>query len=150
VTDEQQQRPERYGDGANHGDTVLSIEGVGLSDISTDLDGAAVSGQGLGAEYDEADGPGLSGRFRQRVAAPLWAAREPESEAERIVREAVKGMTSEQQETFRLVFGERKSYAEAAELLGVTKASVQGRVETLKRIVERALVQAAGGEAVSA
>lgn len=140
------QEPQRFGAGGR--DKVLGTEALGLTQMAgDDLDGVTVSGASMSGDYDEAKGPALGGRYVQREQSSAFGSStgKPESEAERIVRDAVKTMTPEQQETYRLVFGERKSYAEAAEALGISKASVQNRVETLKRIVARALVQAAGG-----
>jgi len=141
----QPQRPEEYG--GNHGTPVLSIQGVGLPEVSTDLDGVTVSGAGLGAAYDQDNyAPKLAGRLVQRSINKLWAhVEDANSEAAQVVRKAVETMTAEQQETFRLIFVERLSERDAAERLGISQPAVHYRVETLKRIVTRALVQAAGG-----
>lgn len=144
--DTARQRPERHG--GDHGAPVLSLDALRMTDVSTDLDGVAVSGAGMGGEYDESKGPGLTGRYKQRTVAPLYAnVEDANSEAARIVREALDAMTDEQRETYRLVFGERLSERAAAERLGISQPAVHQRVETLKRIVTRALVAASGGNA---
>ena len=142
--DTPRQRPEEHG--GDHGAPVLSIEALGLTQLSADLDGVTVSGQGLGGDYDEADGPALAGRHKQQRLGSVWQNREPESDAERIVRKAIAGLSDEEQETFRLVYGEKKSLREAGELLGISYETVRRRCDALKGIVTRALVQAAGGE----
>ena len=125
---------------------MLSIEALGLTQLSDDLDGVTVSGTSLGQSYDEAKGPARNGRFKQQRLGSLWAnVEDGDGEAARIVREAVAEMSDEQRETFRLVFGERLSYREAAERLDIDVSSVRDRIETLKRIATRALVAAAGG-----
>lgn len=144
--DTPRQRAERHG-GEGGGVPVLSIAALGLTQLSTDLDGVSVSGTGLGQAYDEANGPARNGRHKQQRLGALWAnVEDADSDAARIVRAAVADMTDEQRETFRLVFGERLSYRAAAEQLSIDVSSVRDRVETLKRIVTRALVTAAGGE----
>lgn len=143
--DVQNQRPEEHG--GNHGDPVLSAEALGL-DLGEQVDGVSVSGASLGQSYDEAVGPPLQGRWKQARLAPIWShVEDGNGEAAQTVRDAIAGCTPEQRETFRLVYAERLSYGEAAERLGIDKSSVRDRVETLKRIVTRALVQAAGGDA---
>jgi predicted DNA-binding protein (UPF0251 family) len=141
--DTPRQRPEEHGGG--HGQPVLSLEAALPFHASTDLDGMSLPDAGSGTKEGQ---PKLVGRFVQARVASLWAhVEDADSEAAQVVRKAVESMTDEQRETFRLIFAERVSEREAAERLGISQPAVHSRVETLKRIVTRALVQAAGGDA---
>jgi RNA polymerase sigma factor (sigma-70 family) len=118
---------------------VASLNAFGMEDVSTDLDGYAVSGAGLGTEYDLADGPPLAGRYRQRDARDLWAAVE-DTEESGDVRRVIASLSATQRETFRLLYVERLTEREAAAELGVTQQAVHNRAVKLRDAVERALV----------
>lgn len=139
--DNSRQRPVRY---SADGKPVMSLQALDMTNVSTDLDGVTVSAPGR-SDLDPATGPGLVGRFRQREVRGIAAPRSAESPQARIVREAIEKCTPEQQETFRLVFGEGLSLREAAQRLGIHFTSVRDRVETLKRLIAQALIDAAEG-----
>jgi DNA-binding CsgD family transcriptional regulator len=148
--DNSRQAPQRFGAGGS--EPVLSTAALGIIDVADALDGETVNGHGLGESYgegyDEATGPRIAGKYRQQRLGTIWALTgDDASDAEAVVRKAVEDMTDAQRETYRLIYGERLSFREAADELGIDVSSVRDRVETLKRIVTRALVQASGGEA---
>jgi len=119
---------------------VLSVQRLRLEELSTDVDGSAVSGAGLGGDDEEgAKGPGLAGKWRQAHIRGLWDAPEgADPEAVRGVSKIVEDLPPSQQETFQLIYVERLSETEAAQRLGCSRQAVHNRVVRLRSAVERA------------
>lgn len=126
------------------GNRTLSLDAMGEGDYDRWLSGY----DGMKEEQSAGgagDGPHIIGHHRPKelTLTSGFEQRPDETAREHVLIAAVESMTPAQREVFHLYYGERIPQREIARRLGIARTSVQDRLETIKRIVLRALIEAA-------